>query len=84
MAGPIDADDQSESTVPSRLHARDGVFDDDSSQWLDVQSPGRFEKTIRGRLACKVEPFAFDAVHPSFKGIREAGLSQHGRRVLAG
>lgn len=84
MAGPIDADNQSESTVLPCLHACDGVFDDNGSQWLDLQSPGRFEKTVRGRLACKMEPFAFDTVNPSLEGARETGLLQHGRRVLAG
>lgn len=84
MPGSIDADDQSESAVPPRLHACDGVFHDDGSQRSDLQPPGRFEKTIWSRLACKMEPFAFDTVNPSLEAVREAGFLQHGCGVLAG
>ena len=84
MAGSIDADDQSESAVSPGLHARDGVFYDDGSWWIHLQSPGRFEETIRGRLPCKMESFAFDAVDSSIEGVREAGLLQDSRGVLAG
>lgn len=84
MPGSIDPDDQSESTVTPGLHACDGVLDDNGSRRIDLQSPGRFEKTIWSRLACKMEPFAFDTVNPSLEAVREAGFLQHGCGVLAG
>ena len=74
MAGPIDPDDQSKSAVAPGLHARNGVFHDNGSRWIHLQSPCRFEETIRCRLPCKMESFAFDAVNSSIEVVREAGL----------
>ena len=84
MAGPIDPDDQSESAVASGLYARDCVFYDNGPRWIHMQSPCRFEETIRGRLPCKMESFAFDAVNSRIEVVREASLLQDRCGVLAG
>ena len=84
MAGPIDADDQSESAVPPGLHARNGVFYNHGSLGIHLQSPRCFHETIGGRLPRKMKSFAFDAVDPLIEGIREAGPLQNRSRVFAG
>ncbi len=76
MPHPIDADDDREPAVTTRLHPRLGVLDDHAPLWSRAQSARRLQQDSRVGLADQPERFCDDAVYPDRKQVAESGRLQ--------
>jgi hypothetical protein len=84
ITGAVHTDYQTETARPPRLHPRHGVLNHDRPVRFDAQSPGTFEKGVRGWFAGEGEFSRHDAIDTIVEQIVDAGRPQDPFAVLAG
>ena len=73
LAAPIHADDAAETAGASRLHAGDGILNDNRPVGLNAETLGGLEEHVRLRFAFELKPGGLDAVHLGVEQILQPG-----------